>query len=64
MKSKEKKMNSFEKKSFILTRLFIYIFFILGWFLENLDYKFIFCTLCTLLVIYDICETGYKLKKK
>ncbi len=57
-------MNSFENKSFILTRLFIYIFFILGWFLENLDYKFIFYTLCTLLVIYDICETGFKLKKK
>lgn len=57
-------MNSFEKKFFILTRLFIYIFVIIGWFLKELNYEVIFYILCSLLVIYDVCETGYKLKKK
>lgn len=57
-------MNSkFNNKIFILTRLFIYIFVLLGLVMKNLDYKSIFLTLSVLLVIYDVCDTYFKLKK-
>ncbi|MGV3082613.1 hypothetical protein ACEF07_10935 [Streptococcus dysgalactiae] len=57
-------MDRYEKKAFILTRLFIYIFVIASFVIENLNYKFIFYSLGTLLVIYDIFETYYNFKKK
>ncbi len=57
-------MDRYEKKAFILTRLFIYIFVITSFVIENLNYKFIFYSLGTLLVIYDIFETYYNFKKK
>lgn len=62
--NKKNEITCFEKKAFILTRLFIYIFVITSFFLENLNYKFIFYSLGTLLVIYDIFETYYNFKKK
>lgn len=57
-------MDRYEKKAFILTRLFIYISVITSFVIENLNYKFIFYSLGTLLVIYDIFETYYNFKKK
>ena len=57
-------MDYFQKKFFILVRLFVYIFVIVSLLFKSLDYKLFTYSLCTLLLIYDIWETWYILNKK
>lgn len=52
-----------ENQFFILTRLYVYIFILVGFIFHDLNYKYIFFLLSILLICYEILDAYANIKR-